>query len=118
MPCCAEGLGAGVYLLQMAAERLLPIVNATKDLIIRKLVFRLCLDSALPIRREELIVEGILIGTLPNLLAIFVGKLGDLSGECAVIFDTQSAHDGGDKIRIIQGLRFIDRNPSVLADRR
>ena len=66
-----------------------------------------------------MIVEGILIGTLPNFLAIFAGKLGDLSGECVVIFDAQSVRDGGDKVRIIQWFRLVDRNLQSLqvADR-
>ena len=85
MPCRTQGLDARVDLFHMAAKRFFSLVDASKDLIVRKLVFRLRPDSAPPIRREELIVEGILIGALPNLLTIFVGKLGDLSGECAVI---------------------------------
>src|SRR3990167_996390 len=119
MPGSAQRFSAGIYLLKMASERFLPIVNATKDLVIRKLVFGLCLNSALPVRRQELIVEGILIGTLPNFLAIFAGKLGDLSGECVVIFDAQSVRDGGDKVRIIQWFRLVDRNLQSLqvADR-
>src|SRR3990170_7097938 len=45
--CRTQGFNTRVDLLQMAAKRFLPLVNAGKDLIIRQFVFWFCLNSAL-----------------------------------------------------------------------
>ena len=108
MPRSAEGFCALVYLLQMAAERFFTVVNAAKDLVIPELVLWFRHDSALPVCCKELIVDGIFIGALPNLLAIFIGKLDNLLGKHSVIFNTQGAYDCGDKVRVIQRFRRID----------
>ena len=83
----SQGFDTGINLLQLTAERLFSIIDAAVYLVIRKLISRLILDSALSICREELIVESILIGSLPDLLTIFIGELSDFSGKLIGVTD-------------------------------